>query len=195
VGKRERNPRGRVNLQRYIHMKIRKDNIDKLPLNELEDDTRIWEVMLPEIRKHLDGKTSVFDGIQCPRQFEGYTAAGIALVESAVIAPRLKEYWECSDKGAYTFEWTEKDDREFSEYIKARWSYMMWLANEAMNGTLGENLTYKSTLGTTWGKILDEAWGRDFKIMRLLCGDLDESELTREAPTTSKNNPAPELPF
>jgi hypothetical protein len=92
-------------------MKIIKGNIAKIPLNELGDDTRIWDVILPEIRKHLDGEASIFDGIKCNRQFEGYTEAGNALVESAVIAPRLEEYWECSDKGAYTFEWTEKDDR------------------------------------------------------------------------------------
>lgn len=176
-------------------MKIRKENIDKLPLNELEDDTRIWEVMLPEIRKHLDGEASVFDGIQCNRPFEGYTEAGLALVESTVIAPRLKEYWDCSDKGAYTYEWTEKDDREFSDYIKARWSYMMWLANEAMNGTLNEKLTYKSNLGTDWGKILDEAWERDFKIMRLLCGEPAESELAGEEPTAPEAGSAPDLPF
>lgn len=152
-------------------MKIIKDNIDKISLEELGDDTRIWDVMLPQIRKHLDGESSIFDGIECNRQFEGYTEAGIALVESAVIAPCLENYWNCSEEGAYTFEWTEKDDREFSEYIKARWSYMMWLANEAMNGTLNENLAFKSTLGTIWEKILDEDWGRDFKIVSLLCGE------------------------
>ena len=48
---------------------------------------------------------------------------------------------------------------------------MMWLANEAMNGTLNENLTFKSTLGTTWEKILDEDWERDFKLVSLLCGE------------------------
>ena len=152
-------------------MKIIKDNIDKISLEELGDDTRIWDVMLPQIRKHLDGESSIFDGIECNRQFEGYTEAGIALVESAVIAPCLENYWNCSEEGAYTFEWTEKDDREFSEYIKARWSYMMWLANEAMNGTLNENLAFKSTLGTTWEKILDGDWERDFKIVCLLCGE------------------------
>lgn len=117
-----------------VFMKIRKNNIEKISLKKLGDDTRIWDVMLPEIRKHLDGESSIFDGIQCNRPFEGYTEAGIALVEAAVIAPRLKDYWECFEKGAYTFEWTEKDDHEFSDYIKARWSYMMWLAYEAMNG-------------------------------------------------------------
>jgi len=152
-------------------MKIIKENIDKISLEELGDDTRIWDVMLPQIRKHLDGESSIFDGVECNRQFEGYTEAGIALVESAVIVPCLEEYWNCSEEGAYTFEWTEKDDREFSEYIKARWSYMMWLANEAMNGTLNENLTFKSTLGTTWEKILDEDWERDFKLVCLLCGE------------------------
>ena len=139
-------------------MRIIEDNIDKISLDEWEDGTHIWEVMLPEIRKHLGGEPSIFDGIQCNRQFEGYTEAGIALVESAVIAPCLEYYWECSEKGAYTFEWTEEDDHEFSDYIKARWSYIMWLAYEAMNGTLSGNLTFKSTLGTAWEKILDEAW-------------------------------------
>ena len=152
-------------------MKIIKENIDKISLDELGDDTRIWDVMLPQIRKHLDGESSIFDGIECNRQFEGYTEAGIALVESAVIVPCLENYWNCSEGGGYTFEWTEKDDREFSEYIKARWSYMMWLANEAMNGTLNENLTFKSTLGTTWEKILDEDLERDFKLVSLLCGE------------------------
>ena len=117
-------------------MKIIKGNIDKVSLNEFGDDTHIWEVMLPEIRKHLDGESSIFDGIRCNHQFEGYSEAGIALLESAVIDPCLDEYWELNEKGAYTFEWTEKDDREFSDYIKARWSYMMWMAYEAMNGKL-----------------------------------------------------------
>lgn len=77
-------------------MKIIKGNIDRVSLNDYGDDTRIWEVILPEIKKHLEGESSIFDGIHCNRQFEGYTEAGIALVESAVIAPRLDEYWECS---------------------------------------------------------------------------------------------------
>ena len=173
-------------------MKIIKDNIDKIPLNELGDDTHIWEVMLPEIKKHLDGESSIFDGIHCNRQFEGYTEAGNALVESAVIAPCLEEYWECSDKGAYTFEWTEKDDREFSDYIKARWSYMMWMAYEAMNDNLEETLTFKSSLGTTWEKILDEAWERDFNIMRMLCGEIAAQDVS--APEDG-NDSFPELPF
>jgi hypothetical protein len=176
-------------------MKIIKDNISKISLNELGDDTRIWDVMLPEIRKHLDGESSIFDGIQCGRQFEGYTEAGIALVESAVIAPRLKEYWECSEKGAYTFEWTQNDDREFSDYIKARWSYLMWMANEAMNGTLSENLAFKSTLGTTWEKILDEDWERDFKIMRMLCGDLDNNAPACSETPGQVDETIPDLPF
>ena len=150
-------------------VKIIKENIDKISLNEVEDDTHIWNVMLPEIRKHLSGVPSIFDDIQCNSQYEAYSEAGTALVESAVIAPCLANYWKCSDKGAYTFEWTEKDDREFSDYVKARWSYMMWLIYKAINGTLNENLTFKSTLGTTWEKILDEAWERDFKFVRLLC--------------------------
>ena len=163
-------------------MKIIKENIDKISLDELGDDTRIWDVMLPQIRKHLDGESSIFDGIECNRQFEGYTEAGIALVESAVIAPCLENYWNCSEEGAYTFEWTEKDDREFSEYIKARWSYMMWLANEAMNGTLSENLE----------KNLDEALERDFKIIRMLCGEIAAQDAT--APVDDYDS-FPELPF
>ena len=73
-------------------MRIIEDNIDKISLDEWEDNTHIWEVMLPEIRKHLGGEPSIFDGIQCNRQFEGYTEAGIALVESAVIAPGLENF-------------------------------------------------------------------------------------------------------
>ncbi len=169
-------------VQGIPRMKIIKDNIDRIPLNEWEDDTHIWEVMLPEIRKHLDGEPSIFDGIQCPRQFEGFTEAGIALVESAVIAPCLENYWECSEKGAYTFEWTENDDQEFSDYIKARWSYMMWLAYEAMNGTLSENP----------GKTLDEAGERDFKIMCLLCGKTTAQDVPAPA---DDNNSFPDLPF
>jgi hypothetical protein len=178
-------------------MKIIKDHIDKISLCELGDDTRIWDVMLPEIRKHLDGESSIFDGIQCNHPFEGYTEAGIALLESAVIDPCLDEYGDLNEKGVYTFEWTENDVREFKEYMKARWSYMMWLANEAMNGTLDENLTFKSTLGTTWDKILDDAWERDFKIVRMLCGDLDESESANEENTAhvDDNDSFPELPF
>ena len=176
-------------------MKIIKDNIDRIPLKDWGDDTGIWEAMLPEMRKHLNGEPSIFDGIQCDRPFEGYTEAGIALLESAVIVPCLKEYWECSDKGAYTFEWTEKDDQEFSEYIQVRWSYMMWMANAAMNGALDENLTFKSTLGTTWKKILDEDWERDYKLVRMLCGDLDESESPDEETTPREDKVYPDLPF
>ena len=176
-------------------MRIIKDNIDKIPLNEWGDDTRIWDVMLPEIKKHLDGEASIFDGIQCNGKFEGYTEAGIALVESAVIVPCLEKYWECSDKGAYTFEWTEKDDREFGDYIKARWSYMMWLVYKAMNGSLDGNLTFKSALGTTWEKILDEDWGRDYKLVRLLCGDLDKSEASCGENIAPLDDNNPELPF
>ena len=176
-------------------MKLIKDNLDKISLNELGDDTRIWDVMLSQIRKHLDGEPSIFDGIQCKRQFEGYTEAGAALAESAVIAPCLAEYHKCSDHGAYTFEWTDEDDREFSDYIKARWSYMMWLVYEAINGTLNENLTFKSTIGTTWGQILDEDWGRDFKVIRQLCGDLDMTEGTGGETTIDKGGSHPDLPF
>ena len=74
-------------------MKIIKDNIDKISLRELglgdDVDLRIWETFLPEIRKHLDGESSIFD---C-------TEAGNALVESAVINPCLEEYWELNEKG------------------------------------------------------------------------------------------------
>ena len=173
-------------------MRIIEDNIDKISLDEWEDGTHIWEAMLPQMRKHLGGEPSIFDGIQYRGQFEGYTEAGIALVESAVIAPCLENYWECSEKGAYTFEWTEEDDHEFSDYIKARWSYIMWLAYEAMNGTLSGNLTFKSTLGTAWEKILDEAWERDYKLVCMLCGVISAQDVP--API-SDNNSFPELPF
>lgn len=176
-------------------MKIIKENIDKISLNELEDDTRIWDVMLPEIRKHLNGESSIFDGIQCNGKFEGYTEAGITLVESAVISPRLAEYRKNSDNGGYTFEWTKQDDLEFSDYIKARWSYMMWLVYEAMNGTLNERLTFKSTLGTTWEKILDEAWERDYKVVCLLCGDLDKTGHVRGETTLDEDDIKSDLPF
>ena len=153
-------------------MKIIKDNIDKIPLKELGDDVdiRIWEAMLPEIRKHLDGESSIFD---CPE-------AGNALLESAVIEPCLDEYWNLNEKGAYTSEWTEKDVREFKEIIKARWSHIMWMANEAMNGTLNENLE----------KNLDESWERDFKIMRMLCGEITAQDVA--APKVDDNS---DLPF
>ena len=182
-------------------MKIIKDNINKISLNELglgdDVDKRIWEAMLPQMRKHLGGESSIFDGIQYRGQFDAYSEAGNALLESAVIDPCLDEYWELNEKGAYTFEWTENDVREFKEYMKARWSYMMWLANEAMNGTLNENLTYKSTFGSSWETDLDRAWERDFKIMRMLCGDLDEIEMASEGNTAraDDNDSFPELPF
>lgn len=173
-----------------------KDNLNKISLNELrlgdDGDKRIWEAMLPQMRKHLGGESSIFDGIQFRRQFDAYSEAGNALLESAVIAPCLENYWECSEKGAYTFEWAEEDDHEFSDYIKARWSYIMWLAYEAMNGTLSENLTFKSTLGTTWEKILDEAWKRDYKLVRMLCGVISAQDVP--API-SDNNSFPEMPF
>ena len=157
-------------------MKIIKENINKISLRELglgdDVDIRIWEALLPEIRKHLDGLSSIFD---C-------TEAGNALVESAVINPCLEEYWELNEKGAYTSEWTENDVREFKESMKARWSHMMWMANEAMNGTLSENLE----------KNLDEAWERDFKIMRMLCGEIAAQDAT--APVDD-NDSFPELPF
>ena len=177
-------------------MKIIKENIDKISFSELglgdDVDTRIWEAMLPEMRKHLGGESSIFDGIQCNRQFEGYTEAGNALVESAVIEPCLDEYWKLNEKGAYTLEWTENDLCEFKEYIKARWSYMLWLANEAMNGTLDGNLTYKSTLGTTWEKTLDNTWERDYKIMRMLCGEIAAQDVP--APVDDVDS-LPPLPF
>ena len=167
-------------------MKIIKDNIAKISLRELglgdDVDIRIWEALLPEIRKHLDGESSIFD---C-------TESSNALLESAVIEPCLEEYWELNEKGAYTFKWTEKDDREFSDYIKARWSYMMWMAYEAMNGKLEEKLTFKSTLGTTWKKILDEAWERDFKIMHMLCGEITAQDVPAHV---EDNDSCPELPF
>ncbi len=157
-------------------MRIIKENIDKIPLNELglgdDVDMRIWEAMLPEIKKHLDGESSIFD---C-------TEAGNALLESAVIEPCLGEYWELHEKGAYTSEWTENDVREFKESMKARWSHMMWMANEAMNGTLSENLE----------KNLDEAWERECKIMRMLCGEIAAQDAT--APVDD-NDSFPELPF
>lgn len=163
-------------------MRIIEDNIDKISLDKWEDNTHIWEVMLPEIRKHLGGEHSIFDGIQFRRQFDAYSEAGNALLESAVIDPCLDEYWELNEKGAYTFEWTENDDQEFSDYIKARWSYIMWLAYEAMNGTLDENP----------GKTLDEAGERDFKIMCLLCGKTTAQDVPAPA---DDNNSFPDLPF
>ena len=66
--------------------------------------------------------------------------------------------------------------------MKARWSHMMWMANEAMNGTLSENLE----------KNLDEAWERDSKIMRMLCGEIAAQDAT--APVDD-NDSFPELPF
>ena len=46
-------------------MIIIKDNINKISLRELglgdDVDIRIWEAMLPEMRKHLDGESSIFD--------------------------------------------------------------------------------------------------------------------------------------
>jgi len=167
-------------------MKIIKDNINKISLNELgfgdDADMRIWDAMLPEMRKHLDGEPSIFDGIQCTRPFEGYSAAGIALLESAVIEPCLEEYRNLSEKGAYTFEWTENDVREFKEDLKARWLHIMWLANEAMNGTLEE----------TPEKILNEAWERDYKLVSLLCGDI----ATQDVPAPANDNDSfPDLPF
>ena len=149
-------------------MKIIKENIDKISLNELglgdDVDIRIWEAMLPEMRKHLNDEPSIFDSAE----------AGIALVESAVIDPCLDEYWELNERGAYTIEWTEKDVSEFKEDVKARWAHMMLLANEAMNGTL------------------NEAWEKDFKIMRMLCGEIAIQD--DPAPADDKGS-FPELPF
>lgn len=157
-------------------MKIIKDNINKISLCELglgdDVDIRIWEAVLPEMRKHLDGESSIFDCAE----------AGNALLESAVIEPCLDEYWKLNEKGAYTFELTENDVREFKESMKARWFHMMWMANEAMNGTLSENLE----------KNLDEALERDFKIMRMLCGEIAAQNVS--APEDG-NDSFPELPF
>ena len=129
-------------------------SLNKLGLGD-DVDKRIWEAMLPQMRKHLGGESSIFDGIQYRGQFDAYSEAGNALLESAVIDPCLDEYWELNEKGAYTAEWTENEVREFKEKMKARWSYMMEIAYRAMNGTLDENP----------GKTLDEAEERDFKIM------------------------------
>lgn len=157
-------------------MKIIKDNINKISLRELglgdDVDIRIWEAVLPEMRKHLDGESSIFDCAE----------AGNALLESAVIDPCLDEYWELNEKGAYTFEWTENDVREFKEKMKARWSYMMEIAYRAMNSTLDENP----------GKTLDEAGERDFKIMCLLCGKTTAQDVPAPA---DDNNSFPDLPF
>lgn len=176
-----------------------KDNINKISLNELglgdDVDKRIWEAMLPQMRKHLGGESSIFDGIQFRRQFDAYSEAGNALLESAVIDPCLDEYWELNEKGAYTVEWTENDVREFKEKMKARWSYMMRIAYRAMNGTLSEDLTFKSTLGTTWEKILDETWVRDFKLVRMLCGDLDDTVSARGEDSDHEVDIKPDLPF
>ena len=69
------------------------------------------------------------------------------------------------------------------------------LAYEAMNGTLSEDLTFKSTLGTTWEKILDEAWVRDFKLVRMLCGDLDDTVSARGEDSDHEVDIQPDLPF
>lgn len=165
-------------------MKIIQKKIDMLFLNTEAENKRIWEVMLPEIRKHLSGEPSIFDGIQCPRQHEGYSETGKALVESAVIAPCLEEFQELSDRGAYTFEWTERDSREFSESIQARWSNLMWLINEAMKGTLNDNLAFN-----------DEAQERDYKVVRFLCGDLEKIDDEYFCEGTTGKEDLPNLPF
>ena len=157
-----------------------------ISLNELglgdDVDKRIWEAMLPQMRKHLGGEPSIFDGIQYRGQFDAYSEAGNALLESAVIDPCLDEYWELNEKGAYTAEWTENEVREFKEKMKARWSYMMEIAYRAMNGTLDENP----------GKTLDESGERDFKIMCLLCGKTTAQDVSAPA---DDNNSFPDLPF
>jgi hypothetical protein len=66
--------------------------------------------------------------------------------------------------------------------MKARWFHMMWMANEAMNGTLSENLE----------KNLDEALETDFKIMRMLCEEIAVQDVS--APEDG-NDSFPELPF
>ena len=166
-------------------MKIIKDNINKISLNELglgdDVDKRIWEAMLPQMRKHLGGEASIFDGIHFAGD-EAFTEAGNALLESAVIEPCLDEYWKLNEKGAYTSEWTENDVREFKENLKARWSQMMGMVYMAMNGTLDENLE----------KTLDEAGERDFKIMRMLSGEITAQDVPAPA---DGNNSFPELPF
>ena len=163
-----------------------KDNINKISLNELglgdDVDKRIWEAMLPQMRKHLGGQSSIFDGIQYRSQIEAYTEAGNALLESAVIDPCLDEYWKLNEKGAYTSEWTENDVREFKENLKARWSHMMGMAYMAMNGTLDENPE----------KTLDEAGERDFKIVRMLCGEIAAQDVPAPADDVDS---FPELPF
>lgn len=50
-----------------------------------------------------------------------------------------------------------------------------------MNGTLSVNLTFKSTLGTTWEKILDEALERDYKLVRMLCGVISAQDVPAPA--------------
>lgn len=69
-----------------------------ISLNELglgdDVDKRIWEAMLPQMRKHLGGESSIFDGIQYRGQFDAYSEAGNALLESAVIDPCLDEAGE-----------------------------------------------------------------------------------------------------
>ena len=164
-----------------------KDNINKISLNELglgdDVDKRIWEAVLPQMRKHLGGEASIFDGIHFTGD-EAFTEAGNALLESAVIEPCLDEYWELNEKGAYTSEWTEKDVSEFKENLKARWSHMMGMAYMAMNGTLDENLTLESTLGTPWEK--------DFKIMHLLCGEIAAQDVPAPVDDTDS---FPDLPF
>jgi len=164
-----------------------KDNINKISLNELglgdDVDKRIWEAVLPEMRKHLGGEACIFDGIHFAGD-EAFTEAGNALLESAVINPCLDEYWRLNEKGAYTSEWTENDVREFKENLKARWSHMMRMAYMAMNDTLDENMTLESTLGTPWEK--------NYKLMRLLCGEI----APQDAPApVDENDSFPELPF
>lgn len=59
------------------------------------------------------------------------------------------------------------------------------LAYEAMNGTLSEDLE----------KILDEAWVRDFKLVRMLCGDLDDTVSARGEDSDHEVDIQPDLPF
>ena len=68
-------------------------SLNKLGLGD-DVDKRIWEAMLPQMRKHLGGESSIFDGIQYRGQFDAYSEAGNALLESAVIDSCLDEAGE-----------------------------------------------------------------------------------------------------
>lgn len=163
---------------------INEDFIDKDCCLNAETILKLLQQQDPSLQLLVDcgGESSIFDGIQYRGQFDAYSEAGNALLESAVIDPCLDEYWELNEKGAYTAEWTENEVREFKEKMKARWSYVMEIAYRAMNGTLDENP----------GKTLDEAEERDFKIMCLLCGKTTAQDVPAPA---DDNNSFPDLPF